>query len=412
MPTHGLTVTIVDGRRPQGVAHTRRTRCSSRRGAHVDEGDAVAESGAVRRGRARRSVRPSRRPCGRERDLRRSTDVAPRARHAFVACRRSVDSAGSAGPVPSPPPAPPTASPAPPPAASPPAPTPNPAPAPAPSPAPAPAASPVPSPVASTSPAPAADPAPSAEAGPPRPSRPDRTPPTDPDPARPASSDTSPGVADVPRPAQAMRQGRAAASSSGGTSAGPELEVVPAPARGGAGRAPAMRSADGATTAGLHPSAASADRSSRRPDPAHRRELACEHGDVSRGTSRRRGRTHGAADHAVVTVLTASRARVERPRDPRPSRCAIGVAGPRKRLPMIGGRERDAVLRGRSSSQWPGRMRAACATSAMWRASASRRTRSLATTGCAGNDVLMVSGTDEHGTPGHGRGGRRGRVAA
>ena len=44
-------------------------------------------------------------------------------------------------------------------------------------------------------------------------------------------------------------------------------------------------------------------------------------------------------------------------------------------------------------------MRRDIATLATWRASAFRRTCSPAITGCAGNDVLMVSGTDEHGTP-------------
>ena len=44
-------------------------------------------------------------------------------------------------------------------------------------------------------------------------------------------------------------------------------------------------------------------------------------------------------------------------------------------------------------------MRRDIGTLATWRASASRRTCSPAITGCAGNDVLMVSGTDEHGTP-------------
>ena len=44
-------------------------------------------------------------------------------------------------------------------------------------------------------------------------------------------------------------------------------------------------------------------------------------------------------------------------------------------------------------------MRTARVTSATWRDSASPRTCSPATTACRGDDVLMVSGTDEHGTP-------------
>lgn len=86
-----------DGGRPQGVAHTRRpgacTAWCARRGGRRRGGER-----RVRRSGAQRPVRPSRRPCGRERNLRRSADVASHARHAFVSRRPSVDSAGIAGP--------------------------------------------------------------------------------------------------------------------------------------------------------------------------------------------------------------------------------------------------------------------------------------------------------------------------
>ena len=56
-------------------------------------------------------------------------------------------------------------------------------------------------------------------------------------------------------------------------------------------------------------------------------------------------------------------------------------------------------LRRRSSSRRPGRTRAGQRHLGHVAGFGSRRTSSRATTGLRGNDVLMVSGTDEHGTP-------------
>ena len=73
---------------------------------------------------------------------------------------------------------------------------------------------------------------------------------------------------------------------------------------------------------------------------------------------------------------------------------------------------RRALCPARSSSPSPGRTPTARCTSATSPAPTCRPTSSPATTGSPGNDVLMVSGSDEHGTPDHrpGRpGGRRRR---
>ena len=83
------------GRR-QGVLDSRRTppRQARRPGRRRRPG---SRERALGRGGARHPVRSPGRPHGLERDVRRSTDVAPSAQHASAACPCSVESVGSAG---------------------------------------------------------------------------------------------------------------------------------------------------------------------------------------------------------------------------------------------------------------------------------------------------------------------------
>ena len=87
-----------------------------------------------------------------------------------------------------------------------------------------------------------------------------------------------------------------------------------------------------------------------------------------------------------------------RARSSRCSSCLVGWNGlgarrdARRRLHIIGARESSGSRRGRSWSRWRGRTRAGLATSAMWRASAFRRTRSPAITGSAATTCSWSAG--------------------